>query len=539
MSENKLQIRAKILSAIINLQNNSQNSALIKETLADLQAIEDKDAVLDILQKEFLKENNETKDLTITFLLKELIEQENLEKVFYEALANPKIKDSLKAKLVGVLRETGKHVNYEQYVTYFENPDEIIDADTVKLLENAKVNPESQIDFLDFLNALPEPEKEMLVSSLTQDYDGDNLANILIPIILSNPFSQISQAAIRAIGESKSYLAYPVLKQIEEIVDDVQIKAIAQKSLSLLRLSGIKEDITKDYYKRLLALSPIYKCFANYPDGHGNVGLIFSRKNEAGFIQMFTAVINDTDGIIDCFGFNEITDSEFDRIVHKFYANDRVVEIKANLCKYLLINAEKISRLKFEEISYEYIAWKTITNDIDFEEIDLALILEKTELSEFLLKQMYESKFFDKWFFELKDNEEFAAMIEKISAEKISEIQGLNETIQEFKEKIFSPLELEFLSKKLVLSAYLAKLSDENVFSSIFYSLAFASPFKETFLTDILKKSTYEYFLSQRDKFNMTKNAKSIFTRRANKDSEKIDIKFIENSIKEIEKNWV
>lgn len=539
MSENKLQIRAKILSAIINLQNNSQNSALIKETLADLQAIEDKDAVLDILQKEFLKENNETKDLTITFLLKELIEQENLEEVFYEALANPKIKDSLKAKLVGVLRETGKHVNYEQYVTYFENPDEIIDADTVKLLENAKVNPESQIDFLDFLNALPEPEKEMLVSSLTQDYDGDNLANILIPIILSNPFSQISQAAIRAIGESKSYLAYPVLKQIEEIVDDVQIKAIAQKSLSLLRLSGIKEDITKDYYKRLLALSPIYKCFANYPDGHGNVGLIFSRKNEAGFIQMFTAVINDTDGIIDCFGFNEITDSEFDRIVHKFYANDRVVEIKANLCKYLLINAEKISRLKFEEISYEYIAWKTITNDIDFEEIDLALILEKTELSEFLLKQMYESKFFDKWFFELKDNEEFAAMIEKISAEKISEIQGLNETIQEFKEKIFSPLELEFLSKKLVLSAYLAKLSDENVFSSIFYSLAFASPFKETFLTDILKKSTYEYFLSQRDKFNMTKNAKSIFTRRANKDSEKIDIKFIENSIKEIEKNWV
>ena len=43
----------------------------------------------------------------------------------------------------------------------------------------------------------------------------------------------------------------------------------------------------KDYYKKLLAPLPIYKCFVNYPDGHGNQGIIFSRKNELSFIQMF------------------------------------------------------------------------------------------------------------------------------------------------------------------------------------------------------------------------------------------------------------
>ncbi len=98
----------------------------------------------------------------------------------------------------------------------------------------------AQIDFLDFVNALPEQEKEMLVSSLSQDYDGDNLANILIPVITSNPYSNISEIAIQAIGESKSPLAYPVLKNLTEEADDPKIRAIAQKSFSLLKLSGIK-----------------------------------------------------------------------------------------------------------------------------------------------------------------------------------------------------------------------------------------------------------------------------------------------------------
>lgn len=58
LPENKLQIRAKLLSAIINMQNNSQDRAYIKKTLEELNAIVDKDAVLDILNREFLKENS-------------------------------------------------------------------------------------------------------------------------------------------------------------------------------------------------------------------------------------------------------------------------------------------------------------------------------------------------------------------------------------------------------------------------------------------------------------------------------------------------
>ena len=539
LPENKLQIRAKLLSAIINMQNNSQDRAYIKKTLEELNAIVDKDAVLDILNREFLKENSQMRDYTITFLISELTDPQKAEAVMFETLANPKIKDSVKAKAVSFLREAGKHVNYEQYINYFENPDEIIDADTVKLLENARVNPESQIDFLDFLEALPQAEKEMLVESLTQDYDGDNLANILIPIIYANPYGDISQIAISAIGESKSMLAYPVLKWLEENTDDLKVKANVQKSLSLLKLSGIKEDITKEYYKRLLSGSPVYKCFVNFPDGHGNIGLIFSRKNEASFIQMFALVLNDIDGIIDCFGFNEISEGEFYRIVNKFFSNDRVVLADETLCKYLMVNAEKISRLKFQEISYEYAAWVSITRDIDYEDLNLSDGLSKIELNDFLLKQLYDKGYFEKWFFSVSDNEKFAALIDKIADDKICDIKQIETLLNENMPQIFDDAFLKILNRRLLVSAHFARLNNEQTFADMLYSLIDESECKNCFKEDMLKKSIYEYFLSQKDRYESIKSATSIFARRANKDLQEIDIKYVENCIKEIEKNWV
>lgn len=539
MSENKLQIRARVLSSIINLQNNNSDLSFVGDTLDDLNTIQDKDFLLDVLYKEFLKDNTELRDYTITFLIGELVDKEQTEKLLFETLQNPKINDKIKAKVVNFLREFGKHVNYEQYLEYFENPDDVIDSDTTKLLENALINPEAQIDFLDFINSLPVPEKEILLDSLRDDYNGDNLANILIPIVVSSPYSDIAQIAIKALGESRSMLAYPVLKDLEDSIDDLGVKANAQKSLSLLKLSGIRNDSTQDYYSSLLSSVPVHKCYANLPDGHGNVGIIFSRKNESGFIQMFSVVINDIDGIIDCFGFNEISDAEFERIVNKFYQNDNVVEVNAEFCKYLMVNAEKISKLKYKEFSYEYAAWSMITKDIPYKDIDLANELVVEPMNEFLLNQLYNKNYFAKWFFDSSHNEKFALLVNDLVANKISCIDKINEIIESYKAQIYSSSFMTIFNHRLLICAYLLKNDSDITFANLFYSLIQRSEIKDTFLSDILKKSVYEYFLSQKDRYENLKNATSIFTRKANKDLQELDIEYIKSVINELEKNWV
>lgn len=257
------------------------------------------------------------------------------------------------------------------------------------------------------------------------------------------------------------------------------------------------------------------------------------------FIQMFALVINDIDGIIDCFGFNEISEQEFDRIVNKFYQNDNVVQTDAVFCKFLMTNAEKISRLKYKELSYEYAAWSFITKDIEFREIDIEEGLNEIEMNDFLLKQLYEKDYFSKWFFDVENNEDFASLIDEIADNKILETEKIDKIIKEKTCEIFNQSFTRIFNNRLLYSAYIVKQSGDTTYADLIFSLIDESTVKEKFKNDIIKKSVYEYFLSQKDRYESIKNATSIFTRRANKDLNDIDINYIEKCIKEIEKNWI
>ena len=538
MPDNKLQIRAKLLSAIAELQICSkENRNIPAKIINELKNIEDKKSIVEILVKEIIKDTSENKLIILTFLLQELVDKEQIETVIINELVNPKLSDNIKTKLVNVLRSIGRHVNYEEYTTFFENPDEIIDADTSVLLNKAIANPAAQIDFLDFLNALPETEQDMLLSSLNEDYDGDNIANILTPVILSKPYSELAKTAIRYIGESKSKLAIPTLHWVLDNIDEESIRSQAQKSLNLLKLAGFSKDETESFYREILSDYPVYKCYASLPDGHGNIGLIFSRRTPEKLLHMFSVVLNDIDGIIECFGFNDISDSEFLRIVKKFYDYDTVVEVSPEFCRYLTENAEKLTRLKYRDISYEYIAWKTLLKDISVSGINLTEGLKETELSVEALDLLYNAGYFKNWFFEKNDSEEFKNFIEEIehinSTDFYENLMSLKK--QKF-DNIFNPIETKRINNRLLLTAYLLQHSDKENIADLVYTLSDPSDYKYIFLDNMLKKSIYEYFLNEKERYYDLKKSQSIFTRKQNNN---IDIKFVEFAISEIEKHWV
>lgn len=533
MSETKLQIRARLLSAIAELLNPSNKSRQALSSIIDsLKDIEDKNAMLEILIKEFKKDNSEEKTEILFCMIHELLEQSAVEEALMKELVNPSLSDAIKSNIINVLRGYGNHINYDDYLQYLENPQEVIDADTSRLLANAIINPEAQIDFLDFINALPPSEAKMLLESLNNDYDGDNLANILSPLIVSKPLSEIAFEAIRNIGQTKSQLALHTLNYVVENITDLKLKAHAQKSINMLKLSGIKEDMTDEFYKEILSGSPVYKCYTNLPDGHGNVGIIFSRLTETQSIQMFAVVINDVDGIIDCFGFNDISDAEFNRICTKFFTNDVIVSVSAKFCKYMLVNAEKTTRLMYDEMPYEYAAWKTIINDIDYEEIDLSEGSYKIGLNEFLLKRVYQEGYFQKWF--LDENDSFGDYVKNLIPDADALISNPLPT-----NELFDVTRLKTINHRLLLMSYLLRLEGSNAEADIVYSLIDESEIKTKFIEDILKKSIYEYFLNQKEQYYSTKHATSIFTRKKEEERKKIDIEFVEKAIEKIEENWV
>ena len=539
---NKLQIKAEILTVLTKFQTNLE-AANVDGILRVLTLQNDKKTILEVLIKELLKAN-EQKVILICFLALKLCDKEDFETALWGILKNPSVSDSTKTILLNVLKDMGNKVDYEKLEEYFDNPNEVIDADTQKLLQTAIINPEAQIDFLDFLSSLPETDKKILVQSLGEDYSSDNLANILNPLVLYNPTCELGKIAIDLLGTTKSQLALHTLVQLIDFVYDEDTLTLVKKNISKLKISGVREDNAIDFYKSILNSKP-YCSYASYPDGHGNQALIFSRERENESIQMVATVINDTYGIVDCFGFNDISKLEFERIVDKFYKGDEHIYLNPSVIKTILSGAEKLTRKLGEQISYEYICWKNLLSDIQAEVVPIELTLKsqfvQKTLSDDEQEDIYMLDFIQRWFFDGDYNEDFRFLISSLNS-KISTNNfefNLDEVVSENLVQIFTVEQKDLLDKRILMSAYLKYLSGNKEDAQLLYSLYFEEKKKLQLSENIIRKSIYEYYVLLKFKYKEEHKMTNIFALRNKPKNFELTSKQIDLMISAIEKLWV
>lgn len=539
---NKLQIKAEVLTVLSKLQTNLE-TANVDEILKTLVVQDDKKAILDVLMKELIKAN-EQKVVLICFLLMKLCDKPILEDALWDALKNPSIPDSTKTIILNLLKDMGNKVDYEKLEEYFENPNEVIDADTQKLLQVAIVNPEAQIDFLDFIGSLSDIDRKILIQSLGEDYSSDDMANILNPVVLYAPTSELGKISIDILGTTKSQLALHTLLELLEFVDDEDTIALIKKNISKLKIAGVREDNAIEFYKNILSSKP-YCSYASYPDGHGNQALIFSRERENESIQIMAVVINDTYGLIDCFGFNEISKTEFERIVDRFYDGDERVYLNAHVIKTILLDAEKLTRKVDGKISYEYICWKTLLSDIQTEPVPIELILksefEQKPLSDSELEKIYMFDFIQKWFFDTDYNEDFKLLIRDLNNKIVEDDFNidLEAVIVQNLNKIFSAEQKTLLDKRILMSAYLEYLSGDKESAQLLYSLYFEEEKKSKLATNIIRKSIYEHYVSLKFQYKEEHKMTNIFALKNKPKVYELTPKQIDSTISIIEKLWV
>lgn len=539
---NKIQLKAEILTVISKLQTLSDTSK-VESIIEVLKAQEDKKLILDLLMREFVK-TKEDKAFILSYLMLRLTEKEQLENALWTSLKSPTVSDYNKALILNLLKDMGNRVDYNDIDAYFESPEEIIDTETKELLHSAIMNPEAQIDFLDFLEALPYEDKVTLVQSLGDDYSDDALANILIPVFLHDPTSRIAKIALEILGKTRSQLALHALEEAMEFADEDIIPSI-KRNISTLKLSGVREDNSIDFYKDVLSESRPYECYTSYPDGHGNQALIFSREREDETIQFLAVVANDTWGIVDCFGFNQITKDEFEKIVARFYGNEDSVYINQTVLKALLNKAENIVHKNGEIVSYEYICWRTITSDIPIEPVPMDFIMEdkfkKEELSKKDFDKICLSDIAQKWFIDTDFSDEFAEFITKINKEfKAGKYDfNIDEQIEENLETIIPKKDEKKWKKRILTSAYLKYLANEKTEAQRLYSLYFDENALHEMYLNIVRKSIYEYYVGLKFRLKEEAETKSIFARNRAEIRREFTIEELEKIITEIENKWV
>ena len=527
---NKIQIKAEILATLGVLTTATKPDASL---LTDLKNIEDKKAVLDILIRELINAN-EQKAMMICWLLTELIDKDMLNDELWDVIKSPDYTDHVKMIAFNMLKDLGNKIEYDVISGYFEQFNELINEETKQLLETAIMNPEAQIDFMDFLNALSDSDKIILIKSLEEDYAYDSLANILIPVFLYYMDTEIGFTALEILGRCRSQLAYHALENAKEYAPEA-LQSRINKALSELKMAGVRIDKSEEFYRNILKESKPYKTYISFPDGHGNLAIIFSRKRENKSLQFLAMVINPRYGILDSFGFNEMTEQDFYRIVDKFYNYQEKYEIPAGIAKYLLNQAEENSHRTGEPIPYEYICWESIL--LDVEPIKPEVKLDKKELNQKEIDKLCLSDFVQNWFFDEITSDTFNEFIQKMSkAYKDSNFDlDADKFIADNYDSIYNAQELAYKLITFNIAAYLRMTKGDKEYASYFYSLG--SNYQ--FLTNIIRKSIYEYFVGKRFLLKNKRNTPDMFSRKTLANMDDFELLQLDIIISSLEARWV
>jgi len=515
----KLQIRAEVLAAIQRLSSfNEAPQSEKQRCVARLKSLENNKYISEVLSKELIR-SDESRMKVVAYLIVELCSLEDLKDDLWSYIKDTNISDYVKDMCAAVLRELGDNTDPAVFLSFLENPTEIIDQETEKLLMNALINPEAVVDFLDFLYSLPENEQLNLINSLNQDYAGDHLANILVTTLESMPPENIQQVLIEALGETKSEISVPALYDLINYSKNPKIQKAAKKSLSMLKLSGVNTDesVKDSRGKDICSVTEAYECFSGYIDGAGSQGIIVSRIKPEKDILIYSAVINDIEGVIDCFGFGSISVADYERIVCRFARDALCVKVSPKFCKYVLNKAELINKKNNTPIPYEYIAWKNLI--YDFPEYETSAEDELTSSNGFqvvnnpgMLFDFPELKY---WFLDENDSpyvKPFVKrMVDKLIENRnsfkqdISELSDLlNKEIDSIIPTIFDTDCADIYAERLINIALLFDFQNLVDFRNVAVSLASdinnngISSENRTFFEIIMRKTLIEGFLRYR-----------------------------------------
>lgn len=500
MPLNKLQIKAKVFEIINPLRDlEAIDDKIISKAIKEIKAI--KEADFEFIARILIKEADvkTTKSAGAFLYMAENLAPESFIELILKELNSNKIPDSRKMFFLNILSGLGIKFNADDINSYLKNPDEAINKETSRFLECAKIDPEAQIDFLDFYFSSDALDKKELINSVIKNFEGDRLINILSPLALSADDKEAIELCLNIMEKQKSLISIKPLKYLSNLKTSAKIQNKASKILQKMKMSGFySESKLYNFYKTLLRDFEEPKAAITTPDGNSNFSVLISRKTRQGSCFLFFVAINIELGPFSCFGFSSLTENDHDTIIKRFFNSRERFFIPIEEAKAIL-NTLTLRRISLNKIiPYEYFCWERLLDDVEPKDGELFQILEKNltkkELTSEVQNLTDDSPYFENWFFRYSKNIPwFSKMMDKILELKDEELYKINGLIEEYSKN--EDLK-EAIKKRLKFLAYCLNKNNKKELADTYYSLIFNEKELKTFLENILKRSVYEFALT-------------------------------------------
>ena len=230
-----------------------------------------------------------------------------------------------------------------------------------------------------------------------------------------------------------------------------------------------------------------------------------------------------------------MTERDFYRIIDKFYNYQEKYEIEPEFVKHLLQRAVECSYENEDPLPYEYICWESILLDIEAERPDIDL--EKKELNQRDIEKLCLNEYVQNWFYDEITSPEFNSFVQKLSREfKESNFTvDLDKFIADNYDSIYTAKELAYQMVNFNIAAYLRYLKGDKELAQMLYSLGS----NYAFLTNLLRKSVYEYYVGKRYMLKNQRNASNLFEKKMQTQDDNFELLQLDMIISSIEAKWV
>ena len=375
----RLLIRSEVLAVVrffVTVDNPPMQER--RKQVKRLQDLEDQATVQHVLVKELSRSTEAKHRQTIVELLSLMGNIETLQPLLWALIEHPDTTDEIKDAANLVLQQLGDEAAPEAYLNYLEDPEGLIHRETEHMLNVAVDNPEALIDFLDFIVSLPAQDQVQLLDSLEDDYSFSSKLSLYGPLALYQPATETTLYIIKALGQLKHPLAAYTLALLAQYPPkDAQLLPATERSLKRLQFNQVSMPTQDPQSLPPVALPTMLEgtqwanCFITLPDGLGNQGLMLIRQHDNGDQALVCLAINDQWGIIDCFGFFQVSQAECEQIMAKCYQHAIKIPISPEQAKARIQQAFLVGLTKQRPVPYEFTAWLGILSDVPVQTVDL------------------------------------------------------------------------------------------------------------------------------------------------------------------------
>ncbi len=356
-----------------------------------------------------LRTNDVTAQSAAVLILSELATDFDLEEL-EDFVADPTVGDLAKLTLAPVLKELGSEMADDGIVEYLNDPEAAMLRMQMRLLELVGQSELGVESVLEDVLTMPMDRRLGFINWLGSSQD-PRAIRLLIPL-LENQSSKIVTAAIEALeqlGPITANQSIPALNYLLANSSNRQLKQRARAALGHLTMystSGVEDTAMEQTFQQL---EPLHEARVSFVDGSGAQMVMLSWQRDDGLLKGVNVLYQDTWGIKDCYGTDEMEVDRWSELVESMEEQGfGSFQVSLDYCRALIADARAINKRTRHKLPVAYAIWRPLieADESSKKSTPVEVILEHITLTPTLAQlaergdELLQLREFESWTFE-------------------------------------------------------------------------------------------------------------------------------------------